>query len=129
MRLNSAVVLICMTMFWVLPVVAQVSDPQLQEELQWNDPDLQRRISRPLTLDDCVQIALEKNLPLEIARMERQVASEGVTAQWGDWMPGVELSTMRTSARVKALGDTLNVLEWTENTLTVAGAAFSTVCW
>lgn len=125
MRINPGVVLICMAMFWVLPVVGQVSDPQLQQELQWDDPDLQRRIGQPLTLDDCVQIALEKNLPLEIARMQRQVASEGVTAQWGDWMPGLNVSTVRTSARVKELRDEnvpTSAFEWNENTLTTAGA-------
>ena len=98
MRLYPVVLLICMTMFCVLPAAAQVSDLELQQELQWDDADLQRRISRPLTLDDCVQIALETNLPLEIARMQRQAASEGVTAQWGDWMPGLNVSSTRTSA-------------------------------
>lgn len=121
MRILLGVGLICMATFLALPVIAQVSDPQLQEELRWDDPQWIQRISRPLTLEDCVKIALEKNLPLEIARMQRQASSEGVTAEWGGWLPGVTLSSVRTSAELQT-PDTLDVLSSSITTVTRANA-------
>jgi outer membrane protein TolC len=76
---------------------SQVSDTELQSELRWNDPQWRARISKPLTMNDCVQIALENNLPLAIARMQRQESQEGVAAAKGDWWPSLSASSRRTS--------------------------------
>ncbi len=56
-------------------------------------------ILRPLTLKDCVEIALERNLPLDIARSERDIAVYGVGAAWGDWLPTLAVRAARRSAR------------------------------
>lgn len=88
----------------VLPAAAQVSDSELQKELQWDDPQWRERISKPLTMNDCVQIALENNLPLAIARMQRKESDEGVAAATGDWWPSLSASSRRTSVWTREPG-------------------------
>jgi len=110
MRYCRGILFLSLAILLVVPVSAQVSDVALQQELQWDDPQWLERISRPLSLSECTQIALEKNLPLAVARMQRKVSSEGVSAQYGDWLPELNLSSTRTTGVVKTqMADTLGI--------------------
>src|SRR5262245_40132805 len=62
-----------------------------------------------LDLDRCIEIAVERNLPLTIARHQRDAVETGVGAALGTWLPEFQLTTTRTSVHgdSKALSDTL----------------------
>jgi outer membrane protein len=74
---------------------AQYSDEELLQQIEAEHAELQQRLSRPLSLDDCVDIALARNLPLDIARHERDIVGHGVSAAHGDWLPGLTVRTTR----------------------------------
>lgn len=62
-----------------------------------------------LDLDRCIEIAVQRNLPLTIARYQRDAVQTDVGAALGTWLPEFQLTTARTSVHgdSKALSDTL----------------------
>ncbi len=58
---------------------------------------LQARLQQPLSLDGCIEIALEKNRLLTAAQLERDAVRLGVGAALGTWMPVLRVSALRTS--------------------------------
>jgi outer membrane protein len=62
-----------------------------------------------LDLDRCIEIAVDRNLPLTIARHQRDAVETGVGAALGTWLPEFQLTSIRTSRHgdSKALSDTI----------------------
>lgn len=60
-------------------------------------PELQAKLEGPLTLDDCIEIALAKNRLLSAAELEREAVDKEVGAAVGTWMPEFGLSALRTN--------------------------------
>jgi outer membrane protein TolC len=58
---------------------------------------LQARLQQPLSLDDCVAMALEQNRLLAAAQLERDAVGQDVGAALGTWMPVLGASALRTS--------------------------------
>jgi outer membrane protein len=68
----------------------------LRHEIESESPDLATRLDGMLTLDDCIQIALERNIPLAIARQSRAAAHVQADGAIGEFLPEIQLSGGRT---------------------------------
>lgn len=85
-----------LTIFFLMTsliVPASVSSVRAQEL----PPELQARLEAPLSLDDCIAIALSQNRLLSAAELQRQVVATDVDAAIGTWMPEFGLAALRTS--------------------------------
>jgi len=64
----------------------------LRREIDSESPDLATRLDGTLTLDDCIEIALERNIPLAIARQSREAAQVQADGAIGEFLPEIQLS-------------------------------------
>jgi outer membrane protein TolC len=58
-----------------------------------NDP----RLQRPLTLDECVSIALENNIELRVSRLSREAVATGVGEAMGIFFPEITANANRSN--------------------------------
>jgi len=63
---------------------------ELRREIEAESPDLSQRLSRPLTLEDCIQLALERNLELTVARQSRDAAQLRIGITHGEYLPELQ---------------------------------------
>ncbi len=75
-------------------VIAATSAMSAPDRAASGDSD--PRLERPLSLDDCVQIALENNIDLRIARLGSEAARAGIGAEFGAFWPEFTLSVNRS---------------------------------
>jgi outer membrane protein TolC len=80
-------------------VVAQYSDVELVEELEAEHADLMQRLEQPLGLQECIEVALARNLRLAIARQQRDAVATGVTGTLGTWLPVLSFDTSFLNSR------------------------------
>lgn len=78
-------------------VAAQPRDVRLVQEIEAESPELAARLARSLSLDDCIQIALQRNVGLSIARRTRDAARTEIGAAYGTFLPELTVSATRTS--------------------------------
>jgi len=88
-------VLVLFGTFGMASAQVQYTDSLLVRQLDAEHAQFEGRLSQPLSLDDCIEIALARNLPLEIARHEREIVDRGVDAAYGDWLPTLLVQTRR----------------------------------
>ena len=55
------------------------------------------RLARPLTIDDCIAIALEHNLDTRIVRLSRDATATGVDEALGIFYPQLDVTAFRTN--------------------------------
>lgn len=82
------------------PGAAPAPDPGPRAEVEAEDADLAARLVRPLGLDDCIQIALQRNIGLAVARAARDAARTQVDQAWGEFVPALTL--VGTGRRIDA---------------------------
>src|SRR5262245_15907668 len=81
------------------PVGAQSLDPALVQPLDEENAEIRARLAGPLSLQDCLDIAADHNLPLAIAQLEHDAVATGVGGALGTWLPEFNVETVRTHAR------------------------------
>jgi outer membrane protein TolC len=60
-------------------------------------PEVDSRLSQPLTLTDCIAIALENNFELRIARLDRSATHTTVSEAYGAFWPVIGITAERTN--------------------------------
>ncbi len=85
--------------FGLVPATATASEGEALTAPMALTAALQARSGGPLTLQDCVEIALEYNRLMSAAELERDAVRQGVSAALGTWWPDVGVAALRTSSR------------------------------
>ena len=57
----------------------------------YNEAELNTMLAKPLTLEDCLAIALRKNISLEVARQDLQIAKVGLSGSYANFYPAFSL--------------------------------------
>lgn len=73
-------------------------------------------LAHPLGLDDCVRIALERNLDLAAARAATEAAHAGIDVAWGRFIPSLsvtanQVQTWAAGAATRDLGTTAKLVQ------------------
>lgn len=72
-------------------------DTRLVDDIEAETPELAARLAGSLSLDDCIQIALQRNVGLSIARQSRDAVRTEIGAAYGTFLPELTVSGTRTS--------------------------------
>src|SRR5262245_30255461 len=59
----------------------------VRREIETESPELEARLGRALTMEDCIQIALQRNIPLTIARESRDAGEVLADGSIGKFFP------------------------------------------
>jgi outer membrane protein TolC len=70
----------------------------LRHEVEAEPADLASRLDKPLGLEECIQMALARNVQLDIARQARDAAHTDIGAQYGAFLPVMTATSTRTSS-------------------------------
>lgn len=89
-------------MTWMGAGLAAAAVPPAAEP---EDPALTAQLDKPLTLDDCIRIALEHNLALAAAEAAQEATVAGVDVAWGQFIPNLSL----TASQVRTQTDLTTV--------------------
>lgn len=68
----------------------------VRHEIDSESPELATRLDGTLSLEDCIQIALQRNISLAIARQSRDAAHIQASGAIGEFLPEIQLSGART---------------------------------
>ncbi len=75
----------------------------LRGEVETESPDLASKLSRPLSLDDCIGIALSRNIPLMVARGSLDASQARAGGAIGQFLPELRVGAAR--ARIERNAD------------------------
>jgi outer membrane protein len=67
----------------------------LRAEIEAESPDLASKLDQPLTLEECIGIALSRNIPLMVARRSLEASQARAGGAIGQFLPELQISTSR----------------------------------
>jgi outer membrane protein TolC len=73
----------------------------------FSEAEISEVVRRPLTLDDCIRIALRKNIPLRLAEAEVAKAEASLSGSYGKFLPILSLSGAQENTLQKRPFDAL----------------------
>lgn len=79
-------------------VLALASAPAALHGQSNGESQTDPRLLRPVTLQDCIALALENNLEMRVARLETGVALTGISEAYGAFWPTLDVTAERTES-------------------------------
>ncbi|NUO83380.1 TolC family protein [candidate division KSB1 bacterium] len=97
-----------------MPAWAKAAEPAKKLEANfryktYSDDEIQAALQRPLTLEDCLGIALSKNLTLKQAEKDFARAQATHSGSWGAYLPLLTMEGLKTNTSEEAPDDSLNL--------------------
>lgn len=73
------------------------ADKQSQNQ-SLSEAQIEEMLKRPLSLEDCLQIALSKNLQLALARNQRDMVAASLSGSYGTYFPVLSINSSRKAS-------------------------------